>query len=676
MSKVALVSHDLPTIHGRAGGVGTFVAQFAALLRERGEDVTIILTRQETEPTRIDEKWRRKYEHLGIRLVELHNAPPSPDRWSDAWTARLSQQVAPLLRGFDIAYFQDWANVAFQAARAKRFNPMGWPVLVTVLHGPSNWIRAANREYPDIPDDLHLEFIERYSARHSDRVIAPSRYILDWARSEGWTFATEPDLLGLPYRPPASSPAKDGPSFRQIVFFGRLETRKGFSLFLDGVRMSHGSLTGLERVVLLGHQDEPGAADCVQRELGAVPVVHIGDLDTEGAADYLRSHRGDSLVVIPSPVENFPYAVIEASLIPGLNALYSSGGGVPEIFGGACESQLFEPNPQALAAKLLERWFEPLSQPARYDYASANQRWLQFHEDALGKRAAVSLPVSPPDIRRVDVCITYFNKAAHFPKLLDALKRQSVAGFGVIAVDDGSTDAEARRIFDQMAAQYTAAGWTFFRQKNMFVDAARNRAARRSNAEFLLFIDADDLPVPNTVERMLGAILASGDDCLLAGGYLFDGESVKARYMPLGPNLIGGLIDPIVFGPPMIIIRRTVFNAIGGYREVRGAAHEDWELQVRLLLAGYRTDVIPEFLLYFRQLHDGLALTSDDFAAKRRLIDTYDAEFARLGLHGAANTMRALYRRCQQLEEAGREQALRLRLHDRVVAVLAEKRQA
>jgi GT2 family glycosyltransferase len=146
--------------------------------------------------------------------------------------------------------------------------------------------------------------------------------------------------------------------------------------------------------------------------------------------------------------------------------------------------------------------------------------------------------------------------------------------------------------------------------------------------------------------------------------------------MPLGPNLIGGLIDPIVFGPPMIIIRRTVFNAIGGYREVRGAAHEDWELQVRLLLAGYRTDVIPEFLLYFRRLHDGLALTSDDFAAKRRLIDTYDAEFARLGLHGAANTMRTLYRRCQQLEEAGREQALRLRLHDRVVAVLAEKRQA
>ena len=181
MSKVALVSHDVPTIHGRAGGVGTFVAQFAALLREHGDDVTIILTRQETEPTLVDDAWRKKYEALGIGLVEVHNAPPSAERWSDTWPARLSEQLAPHLREFDIAYFQDWANAAFCAARAKRFDPSRRPLLVTVLHGPSAWIRVANRKYPNIPEDLHVEFVERYSALHSDRVIAPSRYILDWA---------------------------------------------------------------------------------------------------------------------------------------------------------------------------------------------------------------------------------------------------------------------------------------------------------------------------------------------------------------------------------------------------------------------------------------------------------------------------------------------------------------
>jgi O-antigen biosynthesis protein len=677
MSKVALVSHDVPTVHGRAGGAGTFITQFAALLRSRGEEVTIILTRQEVEPTPIDEIWRRKYASRGIRLIELHSEPPRPDRWSDAWPARLSEQVAPLLHDFDIAYFQDWANVAFCAARAKRFNPSRWPVLVTVLHGPSNWIRPANQQYPNIPEDLHVEFVERYSARHSDYVAAPSRFIVNWARREGWTFSAEPEVLGLPYLPPPDPPSPDGAAiFRQIVFFGRLETCKGFALFTQALRRVGQSLAGLERIVLLGPQHEPGAVNHIQRELGDLPVLHIGDLDSDGAASYLRSHRHDSLVVMSSPLENFPYAVIETSLIPGLNTLCSSGGGAPEIFAGAGTARFFDPHPQALAEKLLDRWHAPCADLATYDYVAANQRWLKFHDSAIHRRAT-PVSVAITDAGLVDVCVTYFNKSTHFPQLLEALIEQTVTGFGVIAVDDGSTDSEAREVFDSMAAKYANPGWTFFRQTNMFVDAARNQAAKHSSAEFLLFIDADDFPAPNTVERMLSAALVSGEDCLVCGGILVEGESVRAHYMPLGPNLTGGLVDPIVFGPPMILIRRTVFESIGGYREVRGAAHEDWELQVRLLLAGYRTDVVPEFLLYFRRLADGLASTSVEFLAKRRLVDTYEEHFARIGFYGVANTMLALQKRCQELEKAAREQVPPdlQRLQDRVRKMLLQKRQ-
>ena len=210
----------------------------------------------------------------------------------------------------------------------------------------------------------------------------------------------------------------------------------------------------------------------------------------------------------------------------------------------------------------------------------------------------------------------------------------------------------------------------------MFVDAARNEAARRSHAEFLLFIDADDVPVPDMVEKLLSAALISQDDCLMSGGLFLEGESVEARYMPLGPNLATGLIDPIVLGPPMILIRRSAFESIGGYRQIRGAAHEDWELQIRLLLRGFRTDVVPEFLLQFRRLEDGLARTSEEFPAKRRLIDAYEEQLGPVGLHGMANTVHALYRRCQELEEAARAEVpleLRMRLHDRVREILSKK---
>lgn len=162
VARVAIVSHDVqPVLNGRAGGVGAFVTHLATLLRRHGDSVTIILTRQEVVPVRVDEPWCRRYEELGIGLIEVHSPPPSPERWSDAWPLRLSEVVTPLLDGFDIAYFQDWANVAFQAARINRFRTPARPVLVTVLHGPSAWVRRNNRQYPSLPEDLHVEYIER-----------------------------------------------------------------------------------------------------------------------------------------------------------------------------------------------------------------------------------------------------------------------------------------------------------------------------------------------------------------------------------------------------------------------------------------------------------------------------------------------------------------------------------
>jgi GT2 family glycosyltransferase len=295
-----------------------------------------------------------------------------------------------------------------------------------------------------------------------------------------------------------------------------------------------------------------------------------------------------------------------------------------------------------------------------------NEGWLEFHRLACQQTrtprcgAVVSggskLPV-------VDVCVPYYNKPRHFPQLLESLERQTIQDFTVIAVDDGSPDPEARAVFRAMAEKYRPRGWTFFCQPNSWVDAARNQAAKRGVAEYLLMVDADDVPARNTVERMLEAARISGDDCLVCGSCLFAGDRLPydpetgeltaprfGYYMPLGANLTVGLLEPEVFGIAMILIRRKTFEALGGYRELRGAAHEDWELHARLALAGYKTDVLPEYLHFYRQLEDGLSRTSDDFLAKRRIIDLYDKHLASLKLYGAATAMYSLYQHCRNLE--------------------------
>jgi len=686
MAKVALVSHDVQAVQGRAGGVGAFVTHWARLLKNSGEEVTIILTHAEIQTPGLDPQWAANYQSWGIEFIELHSDPPAADRWPEAWAMRLSEKLHPILSQFDAVYFQDWANLAFHAVRVNRFSTTPGPICITVLHGPSNWVRLGNRKYPHIADDLHLEFVERYSAEHSDAVIAPSNYILEWVKKEGWKFRTTPVVPGLPYYPGGEWELQpEMPAKKRVIFFGRLETRKGATLFTKALltlASDHPDIAqSIEEIVLLGHEDEPGSVETVKRHLAktGLRVVHEGSLDSEQAGRYLREHARDAVAVMASAYENFPYAVIETSLIPGLNLICSRGGGTPEVLGNRDDGRLFDPEPRSLAAKLRQALVEGNPGPSfrPYDFSAANDRWLALHRDILQrarpKRKLETAQAEPS----VCVCIPYFNKARYFPEMLSCLEAQTLAQFSVVAVDDGSSESEAKDVFDAMAAKYEPRGWKFLRQENAFVDAARNRAARQADSKYLFFIDADDLIPPNAIGRMLEAAVISGVDCLVSASLLFTGDqppySTIAKYMPIGANLVAGLIEPIVFGGPMILIRRKVFDAIGGYREVRGAAHEDWELQARLAMQGFDTDILPEYLHQYRQLPDGLAKTSDGFLAKRRIIDCYEEQFSKIGMHGMGGVMFALYRRCQELEGAVRENVpleLRMRLHDRLSKML------
>ena len=686
MAKVALVSHDVQTVQGRAGGVGTFVAHWARLLKQNGDDVTIILTHAELETSGLDPEWAAKYRSWGISFIEVYSDARSPNRWPESWSMRLSEKLHPVLVDFDAVYFQDWANLAFHTVRVNRFALAPGPLCITVLHGPSNWVRIGNRKYPHVVDDLHLEFLERYSAEHSDGVIAPSGYILNWAKNNGWKFRTPPAVLALPFLPAATDESQlESEPRKRVIFFGRLETRKGFLLFAKAVMELWNShpeiLQTVDEIVLLGHEDEASAAETVKRQLTntGLKIVHIGNLNSEQAGRYLREHAAGAVVVIASAYENFPYAVIEASLIPGLTMICSRGGGIPEVLAGDT-ARLFDPEPRALAAKLQHALVaaSPTPPAAPYDFAAANKAWLAYHRDNLesaGRKRNAASQTKPT----VCVCIPYFNKARYFPDLLSCLESQTLPHFSLVAIDDGSHQTDAIQVFDDMARRFEKKGWIFQRQENAFVDAARNRAASLAESEYLFFIDADELIPPHALERMLEAAVISGVDCLVSASELFSGEGPEfttiAHYMPIGANLVAGLIEPIIFGGPMILIRRRAFLAIGGYREERGAAHEDWELQARLTMHGFDTDVLPEYLHRYRQLPDGLAKTSDGFLAKRRIIDCYEEQFSKIGMHGMAGAMAALYRRCQELEGAVKDTVpieLRMRLHNRLSKMLGQ----
>src|ERR1700679_1763387 len=99
MTRVAIASYDIQTINNKAGGAGAFTTRWAKLLRSAGEAVTIVMTRLDWEPMRVDSKWRAHYQQNGISLIELQAPPGLSTRWPEVPTMRMAEIAAPVLKG-------------------------------------------------------------------------------------------------------------------------------------------------------------------------------------------------------------------------------------------------------------------------------------------------------------------------------------------------------------------------------------------------------------------------------------------------------------------------------------------------------------------------------------------------------------------------------------------------
>ncbi|MDQ7033861.1 MAG: glycosyltransferase [Anaerolineae bacterium] len=443
--------------------------------------------------------------------------------------------------------------------------------------------------------------------------------------------------------------------FRRIVYFGRMETRKGFEVFVEALRL----LKLEQEIVFLGAEasNRYGSSDCaaqILRDVGYTVSI-LNQMNSLEAQAYLADHAADTLVVMPSLSDNFPYAVIETSLISGLNVICSRHGGMPEIIGFETE-QLFDPSVASLREALL-KWIgkSPQSQEnlGQYPVEAANQRWLAFHEAVVAEarqrpRRAMLVAKVQPDGHAVDVCIPYYNHAAYLPALLQSLEQQTVSNFNVIVVDDGSTDEEARDVFAAMQKRYPQ--WQFLRQENRYLGATRNAAAQAGQADYLCFIDSDDLAAPQMIQRFYESIVQSGDDCLASYKILFQEcdergyQRVKPYqlYKPLGADLLTGLLLNVLGGAG-IIIRRDVFEALGGYVEERDVSNEDYNLLVRLVLAKYQFDVIPEYLYHYRIVEDSMLRTNDLYPSRLLVLDEYEKVLNEIGLYGLAESFFGLY---------------------------------
>jgi glycosyltransferase involved in cell wall biosynthesis len=394
------------------GGIGTSMTGLAETLAAARFPVTVLYTGAIWNPDAAMNEWRRRYNRIGIDLVwlTLSDMARVTGPMKDCGFG-VPFLVYEYLRDnrFDIIHFNDCMGEGFYCLAMKRMGAaFNDSLLAVALHSPSQWVYELNRLLPDSPLFAAFNYAERLSTRCADLLWCPSRYLLDWSRAKG--FVHPAATYVQQYAIPTVTLFGGGPEQRaqqaittgnpvrptEIVFFGRIEERKGIRVFCNALQQLNDFLANRNiTVTFLGKSGKVGGVEALSyigsRAAGwRFAWKTINDLGQQEAIDYIRSRP--AMAVMPSAVDNSPCTVYEA-LNFGIPFIASGTGGVPELIAAADrDAVLFEYSPNALARKLEQvvREGVRLARPS-LSQAENRQRWINAH-----RAWRDLLPAEPP----------------------------------------------------------------------------------------------------------------------------------------------------------------------------------------------------------------------------------------------------------------------------------------
>jgi len=213
------------------------------------------------------------------------------------------------------------------------------------------------------------------------------------------------------------------------------------------------------------------------------------------------------------------------------------------------------------------------------------------------------------------IIIPTYNHAKTLREAIASAAEQG-AGVEVIVVDDGSTDDTpdlmVRGIAWAREVGRGAADWLrYFQQEHAGPSAARNRGLAEARGEFVMFLDADDLIVPDKVERQLAAMTPEVD-WVLCDVRIEDAATRKSvlaseRY-GYAEKQLGGWIAPLLAAGNFIPIHSPLVraSALEGIRfaETADGEPEDWRFWQRVAEVG-RCRYIPDVLATYRKSKTG-----------------------------------------------------------------------
>lgn len=212
------------------------------------------------------------------------------------------------------------------------------------------------------------------------------------------------------------------------------------------------------------------------------------------------------------------------------------------------------------------------------------------------------------DTPTIDVIIPTYNNGKFILDAIRSVEAQSIRPNTLFIIDDGSTDntADIVRKYKKESKLLI----TYIRKENNGPNSARNRGILLSNAEYVAFLDADDIWTKDKLEKQF-AVFSSrtySNTGLVYSRYgLIDENGIKidGSTVPLDRNFSGKAYlhvlraNKILGSASSVFIQREVFSTVGLFDENLRFS-EDWDMWIRIA-ERYEIDFADEILVYIRR---------------------------------------------------------------------------
>jgi len=202
---------------------------------------------------------------------------------------------------------------------------------------------------------------------------------------------------------------------------------------------------------------------------------------------------------------------------------------------------------------------------------------------------------------RVSVIIPVYNGEAFVTDAIDSVWRQTFRSFEIIVINDGSTDTTHSVVGPYLDRV------RYVETENRGVSAARNAGIEMSKADYVAFLDQDDLFHPRKLEVAVSyldnhsdmAMVYTSLDRMDSDGTMLPSKKLKGYSGDIFPRLF----LKTFIAPSMAVCRRQIFEEIGMFSQELSSEGEDYDLFLRIA-SRYRVGYVDERLGIYR-LHSG-----------------------------------------------------------------------